>query len=403
MRHYLITSDSPELPILAFRKALGKNRPATLEGIGGGKGGGSSPSAPDPWTVAAATTSVNRDAAAYNKALNLNNYSNPFGGQQSSISGYDASGAPIYQTNVSANPQLQAAMQGLLGQVSGSGDMIAGANNVYNDFGNQYAGLGNQFAGLGSQIDPQRAQQFAQQGQDAYYKSATSYLDPQYSQQQESLDAKLAAQGLAPGSQAYNNAMGNFQRDKDFAYSQAQNNAITQGQQMGLNQMAAQNQNINLQAGLLGQQAGLLGQRTGLTQQQVGNSQIPYSNLQSIAGLIPGYSGPATSSINPADIGAYMNNAYQGQLGQYNARQQGSNQFTSGLMGLGGTLGAAYLMSDARVKRDIRRIGEWNGTPVYSYRYVFETKRRIGVLAQEAPKHAVSNFAGVLMVDYRSL
>ena len=72
-------------------------------------------------------------------------------------------------------------------------------------------------------------------------------------------------------------------------------------------------------------------------------------------------------------------------------------------MGLAGTLGAGYLMSDARIKRDVRRIGDWNGTPVYSYRYAFEEKRRIGVLAQEAPKKAVKEFAGVLMVDYRSL
>src|SRR5437868_14882735 len=112
MRHYLITSDSPpELPICAFRKALGKNRPSTLEGIGGGKGGdgGSGPSAPDPYVVADATTKANAATGAYNKALNLNNYTNPFGRQNSTISGYDPqTGAPIYQTDITTNPQRQA-------------------------------------------------------------------------------------------------------------------------------------------------------------------------------------------------------------------------------------------------------------------------------------------------------
>ena len=404
MRHYLITLDSPELPILAFRKALGKNRPSTLEGIGGGKGGGgSSPSAPDPYVVADATTKVNRDAATYNKALNLNNYNNPFGGQQSYVSGYDASGAPIYQTNVTANPYLQGILDRQIQGLGASQEGNQGIMRALEGLQSQSYGIDNQYQGLQSQLGALNAQGAMDKGRDAYYNAATSYLDPQYAQQQESLDAKLAAQGLAPGSQAYNNAMGNFQRDKTFAYNQAQNSAITQGQQLGLNQLQAQQGLIGQQAGLTNAQAGLIDQRAGLYGQQLGANQAGYANLAAIAGLIPGYSGPATSSVNPSDIGSYMNNAYQGQLGAYNARQQGSNQFTSGLMGLGGTLGAAYLMSDARVKRDVRRIGEWNGTPVYSYRYAFETKRRIGVLAQEAPEHAVSSFSGGLMVDYRSL
>lgn len=395
----------PDLPIQAFRKALGKNRPQTLEGIGGGKGGGgSAPSSPDPYTIAAATTQANKDIGAYNKALNLNNYTNPFGGQSTSISGYDPqTGAPIYQTNISGNPTLQGMLSNLAQQAGNSGSWLDLGQNAYDRVGAGYMGINNQLGSLNNQLSGLSAQDAMQKGQDAYYKQAASYLDPQYAQQQESLEAKLAAQGLAPGSQAYNNAFGNFQRDKDFAYNQAANSAITQGQQLGLNQLQAQQGLIGQQAGLLGQQGSNLGMQGSIVGQQIATSQIPYSNLQSIAQLIPGYSGPATSSINPADIGGYINNQYQSQLGQYNAGQQSRNQFTSGLMGLGGTLGAAYLMSDSRTKRDIKHIGDWNGTPVYSYRYSFEQKRRIGVLAQEAPSHAVKNACGLLMVDYRSL
>jgi hypothetical protein len=388
---------------------MGKNRPETLEGNpfgggkGGGGGGGGAPQAPNPYEVANATTQVNQNAAAFNKALNLNNASNPFGSQTSSISGYDpATGAPIYQTNTSFNPGLQAAVGGLIGQAANAPGWAQNAQNTYAQAYGQLGNLNQQYGQLGGYLNQDSANQYAKQGQDAYYKAATSYLDPQYAQQQESLDAKLAAQGLAPGSQAYNNAMSNFQRDKDFAYNQAQQSAITQGNQIGLSQLEAQRQNIATQAGLLGQQGSTIGQQAGLGTASLGASQSPYAGLGSLAGLTQ-FGGPATSSVNPADIGSYINNQYLGQLGLYNARQQGNNQLTSGLIGAAGTLGAGYLMSDARVKRDIRRIGEWNGTPVYSYRYVFESKKRIGVLAQEAPKHAVREFGGLLMVDYRSL
>jgi len=404
MRHYSTSLEYPDLPIQAFRKALGKNRPQTLEGIGGGKGGGSSPSAPDPYVVADAATKMNQQTGAYNKALNLNNYTNPFGSQTSSITGYDQqTGAPIYGTNVSANPQLQGILNQQLSNVLNSSGSQGDIYHALNSNGNEFYDLNTKLGSLGNQLSGLNASDAMKVGQDAYYRQAASYLDPQYAQQQESLEAKLAAQGLAPGSQAYNNAMGNFQRDKDFAYNQAANSAITQGQQLGLNQMQAQQGLIGQQAGLIGQQAGNVGQANTTLGQMLGVSQLPYQNLGYIAQMIPGYSGPATSSVNPADIGSYINNQYQGQLGQYNARQQGANQFTSGLMGLGGTLGAAYLMSDARTKRDIKRVGEWNGTPVYSYRYVFEQKRRIGVLAQEAPSHAVTDACGLLMVDYRSI
>ena len=347
MRHYWSISDSPDLPIRAFRKALGKNRPATLEG---GKGG--APEAPDPYMTADAQTMMNQNSAAYNKALNLNNFTNPFGSQSSIISGYDPkSGAPIYQTNISANPQLQGLLNQQLGNIGqsqfGTNQAIAnlgGLQNGYGQLGSVYGEIGKGTTSLTNQIAGLNAADAMGTGQDAYYKAATGYLDPQFAQQQESMEAKLAAQGLAPGSQAYNNAMGNFQRDKAFAYNQAQNSAIMQGQQLGLNQLQAQ-QGIygqlagmgNQQANLLQQQANMLQQQAGLYGQQIGANQLGYQNLGQIASLIPGYSGPAQSGSNAADITGAINNQYQGQLGAYNAKQQSSNANTAALAGLAGT------------------------------------------------------------------
>lgn len=347
MRHSWSISDSPDLPIRAFHKALGKNRPATLEG---GKGGG--PSAPNPWEASAAQTAMNRDTAVYNKALNLGNYSNPFGSQQSSFSGYDqVTGAPIYQTNISANPQLQSL---LAQQLAGIGQSQGGLQNAMSGLQgleSKYAGLQSNLGALGQnyntlnqELQGMDASGAMQRGQDAYYKQATSFLDPQFAQQGESLEASLAAKGLTPGSEAYNRAMGDFQREKSFAYNQAANSAITQGQQLGLNQLSSDRDTIAQRAGLsqaqqgsiLGQ-SGLLGQLGGLFGQQIGANQLGYQNLNSIASLIPGYTGIGQSATNPADIMGAMNNQYQGQLGQYNARQQSSNANTAALAGLAGT------------------------------------------------------------------
>lgn len=416
MRHYCL--DWPDLPAKAFQRAPGKNRPATLEG-GGKGGGGSAPSYPDPNVVAQATTNTNENTAAYNKALNLNNYSNPFGSQQTTQTGTDpTTGAPIYNTSISANPQLQSALGSLLGQTGNSGAINSNALNglmgLGQTLGNASAwsqGIGSQFQGLNSavnglqgQLSQGQAQSAQLAGQDAAYKSQTQYLDPQFSQQGESLSASLANQGLAPGSEAYNNAMTNFNNTKQQAYSNAQNQAIMTGSQLGAQNLQNQISGINTQAGLYGLQGNMLGgalnslnasnaavgQQAGLYGQQVGIGQAPYSNLQTIAGMIPGYSGTSQSAANPADIAGLYNNQYQSQLAGYNAGQSSSNSMMSGLFGLGSSALLAYGMSDRRMKRDIRRIGSWaNGLGVYTYRYMWEKAgRHIGFMADEVRKIA---------------
>jgi hypothetical protein len=499
---------------------------------GGGKGGGSAPSAPDPNVVAAATTKTNTDTAAFNKALNLNNYSNPFGSQQTTQTGTDPNtGAPIYNTNVSANPQLTGALNGLLSQASQSGNInsnalngLYGVNNLYagsannfgnlaqsqlglngsiaalqpqyqnisngigglqnqfgavnNNFGNlanqyqgisnnisnsagSYSGLNSQLSGLGDQLSQGQAQQAGQQGQNAAYAAQKQYLDPQFSQQGESLSAQLANQGLTPGSEAYNNAMTNFNNQKQQAYSNAQNQAIMTGSQIGAQNLQNQISGINTQAGLLGQQgqnigntinaygaqagalggagnaygqqgnalsnqAGLYGQQAGLVGNQAGlfglmgnnyqsagglygqqagtyGSQaglygqmagvgnMPYSQLGSIASMIPGYSGTGQSSAAPADIAGLYNNQYQSQLANYNAQQQSANNTQSGIMGLGSAAIMASMFSDRRLKRSIKRVATWaNGLGVYTYRYKWEAKgvRHLGFMADEVRKIA---------------
>lgn len=396
MRHYCLTSDFPDLPARAFNKAFGKNRPATLEG---GKGG-DSPPPPDPYATAAAQTQTNRDTALYNRYLNLNNFTNPFGSQSTVQIGTGPDGVPIFQTNTSANPQLQGAMNGLFGQIGQSGAINQNALNGLGaltgnvgQIGNQAQSLGGQFSNyaqgalglspqysaintqlgaLGAQLDNGAAKNAQQQGQNAAYQAQTQYLDPQFAQQKESLDAQLANQGITPGSQAYANAMLNFNNQKQQAYSNAANQAIMTGSQIGTQNWQNQLAGLNAQAGLLGQQSSNIGQQSGLyglagnlTQgglgalgaqlsaaqqqsglygQQVGIGQTPYSNLQTIAQMIPGYSGPATSAASPADIAGAINNQYQGQLASHNADVASSNQTWQTVGQIGSMAAMAFMM-----------------------------------------------------------
>lgn len=93
--------------------------------------------------------------------------------------------------NSQLSPELQSAMQGMVAQLRGG-------------------------AGGGGAAD-------------AAYNQAASRLDPQWAQRQNDFDAKMAAQGLTPGSEAYNNQAGLFGRDRNDAYAGARNDAFGQG------------------------------------------------------------------------------------------------------------------------------------------------------------------------------
>lgn len=434
---------------------------------GGGKGGGggSAPTYPDPNVVANATTATNTATAAYNKALNLGNNNTSFGSTNTTQTGTDpTTGAPIYSTNVTANPNLQnlqnnaivqagnaagvnnsslSGLQGLQSQYGGLNSQLGGLQSQYQGLNSsigglssQYAGLQSQLGGINSSIDPNAGKQAQQQGQDAAYAAQTQYLDPQFSQQQESLNNSLANQGLAPGSQAYNNAQLNQSNAKQQAYSNAQNQAILTGSTIGQQSLNNQLNTANTQAGLVGQQGSMVNNQAGLFGLQGSNlsaqagiygqqgsnlgaqatnygqqsqlGQLGYQNLNSISGLIPGYTGSASSSAAPADISGLYNNQYQSQLAGYNASQSSSNSAMSGLFGLGSSALLAYGMSDRRAKRAIKRVATFpNGLGVYTYRYMWEKAgvRHIGFMADEVRKiapRAVLRFAdGFDRVNYQ--
>jgi hypothetical protein len=211
-------------------------------------------------------------------------------------------------------------------------------------------------------------------------------------------DQQLANQGIAPGTEAYNNAK----------------------------RLLAQNQNDQLTSAIVG------GMNTGLTanqqqyNQNLQNYQLPMnvaSNLKSLS--TPNYVNPAQQATTAgADILGATNAQYQNQLAAYNASQANQTNQLNGLLGLGGTLGAAALMpapiagltalSDIRTKENIKAIG-WlpNGLPVYEFEYKKEFKdqaghgKHIGVMAQEVekviPNAVITRADGYKAVNYGAL
>lgn len=415
MRHCF---EQPDLPLHAFRKALGKNRPETLEG---GKGG-SAPAPPDPYAVAGATTQTNESTAAYNKALNLNNNTNPFGSQQTVQVGTDpATGAPIYNTNISANPQLQQALGGLLGAANSAAPLqqyaVQGQQGLQGSYTGVMQGLGSlqgDYYSLGKQLDPNAAKNAQAQGQNAAYASQTQYLDPQFSQQQTSLESQLANQGLTPGSAAYTNAMTNFNNAKQNAYSNAANQAILTGSQIGTQNLQNQISGISTQAGLLndraagyGQMDQTLGAQGNLFSNTAALGQMPISSMQGLFSLVPGYTGTGQSAASPANIGQNIYSNYQGALNNYNASTASSNSMMGGLFGLGSAAILGMAMSDRRLKTDIVALGPLkDGVNFYRYRYRTDAPGtvRYGVMADEVrrvkPDAVVRTPSGFDAVNY---
>lgn len=272
-----------------------------------------------------------------------------------------------------------------------------------------------------------------QQAIDAVYNQAKSRLDPRFTQQESSLDAKLANQGLGINSAAYQNAKDQFGREKTDAYNQAQYSSIgagedaanalfgrqlnqgqfansAQAQQYGqnlgaaqfYNQTAGQDFNQNLASAQFGNEARNQGlqERAYIQNQPLNQFNALMSSGQ--VGMPQGIQYTPTQVGQTDVLGAYALNQQAQQANANRAAQAGS-----GLMGGLFSLGSAALMSDVRLKKNIERVGTLKpGVGLYAYEYVWGGGPRVGVLAQEVAEvnpAAIVNVDGYMAVDYAVL
>ena len=314
----------------------------------------SPPKPPDPRVVAEAQTKSNKETAVANAYLNRIDQTGPTGTSSYEVVGTNPDGTPKFaQTTAFSAP-----VQGLF-------DSSMAMNKGIADTGvQQIAGIQQQYAkplDLNTEVENKIAQ----------FQSAR--LDPSLQQQDEALRNRLTNQGFREGTEGWDRAM---TRQGQIA-NDARNSMWLGARQQGVNEALMQRTQPLAEFNAI---------RTGAMPQ------------------MPTFMGvPQTQQAGTNIAGIYSDN-YNQQMAAYNAQQASDNAFMGGLMGLGGTLGAAWLRSDRRLKRDIQRIGSLaSGLPLYAYRYLWSDAPQIGVMAQEARElfpDAVREFDGFLAVDY---
>lgn len=263
-------------------------------------------------------------------------------------------GTPKYNQDQSALTQQYGVISDL-----GNLNLVKNADGTYSkkftssEIDNMRNSLARQ--GLGAvTLDPQAETQ-------AYYDRATRLLKDQYDRQLANTDEALINRGIQTGTKQYNQVMGDVQNNQLGALSDLANQAIFAGQ--------------------------------GYTSGQIGNVNA-LTGARDI-NLVNGMGG----SNN-----AYENN-YNAQQYRYNTQQNALNN----LMGVGATLGAAYMLSDKRAKENLKPVGKLdNGLKVYVGNYKEETgldtTPQLFLLAQEVEKKnpdAVGEKGGYLAVNYK--
>jgi hypothetical protein len=277
------------------------------------------------------------------------------------------------------------------------------------------------------------------EAQRAAYQQATAYLDPQFANQENQLRSQLTNQGIPQNSEAWNKAMDEFQRNKQFAYQQAESAAVQQGnaaQSQLYQQGLASNQNQfgqNLAGGQFvnaaqAQGAAQILQRMGidinaqqlaevinqnnfgnsltLRQQGINEMLLQQQNpLQMYLAMTngtqpqqPNFPQVPGANIGGTDIASIIAQALGQQNNVYNTQVGSQNANTSAYASI-----IAALLSDRRFKTNIRSIGNHVvGVPLYAYDYIWG-EPGIGVMADELERvrpDAVFEVHGVKVVDY---
>jgi len=315
----------------------------------------SAPSPPDPVATANAQQTLNQNTAKYQSEVNNVNQTNPYGSLTYSQTGTNPDGSPIFNATTTLNPAEQALFNTAVGTQT----------TIGNDANALAKGLGNSLTTAPNL------------GNDALTNTMmgwqSKYMQPIFDQQQSNLDSKLAAQGITQGSGAYDNAQNLQSRNVNNAYESAM--AADQGQAYG--------------QALSSYQAPIQTLGTLLGESQPGNVN---QNLTQTT----------QSQIQPANYESLVQQNYQSQLQNYQNSMSGLFSIPSAL--LGGWARTGFSFSDARMKKDISRVGALNdGTPIYRYRYRDgDGTMQLGLMAQDIrnPKAVMTGDDGMLRVNY---
>ena len=340
------------------------------------------PAAPDYTAAANATAAGNLTAAQAATAANRVNQVTPYGNLNYNQTGTDSQGNPTWTATTSLSDVGQQLLNNQNNASLGLGSAITSQ-------------LGNVQNTMSQPFNPNLPQVGINAGQN-YQDAAMQRLSPQIQQGREALNNQLANSGIPVGSEAYNRAQMNQAQKENDLYAanttQGFNTGLAANQQAYNQAMTNYNMPLNTLSAL----------RSG--------SQVQNPTFQN---------APQQATTSGADVLGASQMGYNAQMGGFNAANAAQSNFNSGLMGLGGTLGAAALMapaSDIRMKENIEKVGKMaNGLNVYTYEYKPEFRddpfaghgKHIGVMAQEVeeimPKAVITRPDGYKMVNYGAL
>ena len=347
--------------------------------------GGSAPPAPDPYATSQAQTQSNQATAAYNAAINRGNTYTPYGSSTYTTRTDPTTGAPVYDQTISLTPDTQALLDQQMAQDRQLGNISQGMmGQVENAYRNPIdtsklpgltGAVGDNLPALQSTLDTGNLPALLgaddllgarKQVQDALYQRNTAMLDPEWQQREERARTLLANQGVVQGSEAWNNEMDRLTRSRSADYTRAREGSILQGlgEMTGLSDMARGNRSQLMSEAIARYGANNDARQQGLQQQIAAGNFGNQSRAQGMQELLalrnqplnefnalrsasqveaPQFSGPSSVSMANTDVAGNINQAYTNQLNAWNARQQSSNGLLGSLMGLGGTLGGAWI------------------------------------------------------------
>jgi hypothetical protein len=263
---------------------------------------------PDYKGAAVAQGQANLDAQQQSIVGQNPNVTNPYGSQTVTWT-TDDNGNQVPNLNQTFSPEQQSLYekqtntQGLLADLAGQG--ASKASSV----------LGQNLDLSGAPAAPGNAQAT----RDKVYEAMMGRINQDFGNRKDQSNSDLIAQGLRPGTKAYDDAMFQLERSRNDASTQAQLAAGSEAERdFGMDTSARK----NAIAEILMQRQTPLNEITALMSgSQVSN---PFA--------MPGYTG---SGVSAPDIYGATGDTYQAQLAAANAKNAGIGNAMSGLFGLG--------------------------------------------------------------------
>lgn len=277
------------------------------------------------------------------------------------------------------------------------------ANKLYGQTSDQYSGILNnaysslqgQLGGIANQSTDPMSNPGTRQLIDTMSEDTTNAIKSQFGAAGRSMSpayAKAMARGLSQGeggilSDLYQQNTANKMNAANSLYGAGSSTAT------GLSGLNATALGQNLQG--LGVASAIPTIASQNAQAQLGAANTaysqPYQNIATYEGLL-------------TPIAALGSQSSGTQTGTSTQTTPAINNIIGGAIGGVGLLSKLGLLSDRRVKEDVAEIGRlFDGTPVYSFRYIGDPVPRVGLMAQDVERttpDAVFEVDGIKAVDY---